>query len=527
MNEFKRFSPERKLFGSNNNAIIYTRVSTKEQAETNTSLGTQKRYCENYAKSNNLNVIDYFGGTHESAKSDDRKEFKRMLKFVKQSGSIGYIIVYSYDRFSRTGSSASQITHELLNQGIQVKAVTQEVDATSASGKFQQNLFYMFSQFDNELRRDKTITAMSDLLRKGYWLWRPPIGYINKMKYHKAVHWNIEIDEKGKLLKKAFKWRLKNTFSNAAIVRRLNAAGMKINEKRLYEIFKNPFYCGILVCKMIPGEIIEGKHKPIVSKKDFLKINSKSHPQVKEYKTDHDQLPLKHFVYCEACNTQLTGFIVKQKGLYYYKCRIKDCNCSKSAKKLHEEFKEILMNYQIDPKHLNIMKEVMTYTYNSLSKDIRENKANIKKQMSLLKSKKETIEERFAIGEIGKEIYSKFKIKYEEEEITLKANLSNSTISSSNLEKAINKALKLSSDLCELWSNGGLPQKRKIQDLVFPSGIGYDKSINRVQTRRVNSIFKLIPSISDDLKKIKSGEKVDLNQFSAKVTSAGFKPATA
>ena len=105
--------------------------------------------------------------------------------------------------------------------------------------------------------------------------------------------------------------------------------------------------------------------------------------------------------------------------------------------------------------------------------------------------------------------------------------MSNSTISSSNLEKAINKALKISSKLCELWSNGGLPQKRKIQDLVFPSGIGYDKSINRVQTRRVNSIFKLIPSISDDLKKIKSGEKVDLNQFSAKVTSAGFKPATA
>ena len=105
--------------------------------------------------------------------------------------------------------------------------------------------------------------------------------------------------------------------------------------------------------------------------------------------------------------------------------------------------------------------------------------------------------------------------------------MSNSTISSSNLEKAINKALKISSELGKLWSNGGLPQKKKIQDLVFPSGIGYDKSNNRVQTKRINSICKLIPSISDDLKKIKSGEKVDLNQFSARVTSAGFKPATA
>lgn len=170
LQEFKKFSPEKKSIGNNKNAIIYTRVSTKEQADTNTSLETQKKYCENFAKTNGYKIVGYFGGTHESAKNDDRKEFKRMLKFVRQSGIIGYIIVYSYDRFSRSGSGAAQISQELFDQGIQVKAVTQEVDTNSASGKFQQNLFYMFSQFDNELRKDKTITAMSDLLRKGYWL---------------------------------------------------------------------------------------------------------------------------------------------------------------------------------------------------------------------------------------------------------------------------------------------------------------------------------------------------------------------
>ena len=30
-----------------------------------------------------------------------------------------------------------------------------------------------------------------------------------------------------------------------------------------------------------------------------------------------------------------------------------------------------------------------------------------------------------------------------------------------HIEKAINKALKLSSELCKLWSNGGLPQKKE------------------------------------------------------------------
>jgi site-specific DNA recombinase len=520
LNKFKKFSPERKALGENTNAIIYTRVSTKEQADTNTSLGTQKRYCENYAKTNGLNVVAYFGGTHESAKSDDRKEFKRMLKYVKQSGSVGYIIVYSYDRFSRTGSSASQITHELLNQGIQVKAVTQEVDTTSASGKFQQNLFYMFSQFDNELRRDKTITAMSDLLRKGYWLWNPPIGYSNKKKFHKAVDWDIVIDEKGKHLKKAFMWRLKNTYTNAEIVRRLNAAGMRINEKRLHEIFKNPFYCGILVCKMLPGEIIEGKHKPIISKEDFLKINSESHPQVKEYKTDNDQLPLKQFVYCEACNTPLTGFLVKQKGLYYYKCRTKGCNCSKSAKKLHEQFEQELSSYQVDSKYLEIIKDVMIYTYDSVTKEVRENETNIKKQLSILKTKIETIEERFAIGEIENGIYKKFKTKYETEAKNLQSSIYSSTISSSNLKIAVNKALDMSSKLSEIWTSGDLYQKKKIQNLVFPSGIGYDKLKGKVQTKRVNTIFSSIPLLTRDLDKIKSGEPINFDQFSARVTSS-------
>ncbi len=54
LQEFKKFSPKIKAFGENNNAIIYTRVSTKEQDDTNTSLGTQKKYCENYAKKTGL-----------------------------------------------------------------------------------------------------------------------------------------------------------------------------------------------------------------------------------------------------------------------------------------------------------------------------------------------------------------------------------------------------------------------------------------------------------------------------------------
>src|SRR5690349_21214725 len=81
------------------NCVIYTRVSSKEQAETNTSLDSQKRYCEEYAQKHGYVVKFYFGGTYESAKGDERKEFKKMLEYARKNKSIDTILVYSYDRF--------------------------------------------------------------------------------------------------------------------------------------------------------------------------------------------------------------------------------------------------------------------------------------------------------------------------------------------------------------------------------------------------------------------------------------------
>ena len=146
--------------------------------------------------------------------------------------------------------------------------------------------------------------------------------------------------------------------------------------------------------------------------------------------------------------------------------------------------------------------------------------------MKKLESKIDTIEERYAIGEIDKTIYRKFISKFNIEKVDLESNLLNSTISSSNLQIAIDKALKVSSNLSDLWTSGDLSQKNKIQNLVFPSGLGYDKSNGKVRTTRVNSIFSCIPDISKELRETKSGEPVKNNQFSAWVTPKGFEPPT-
>ena len=106
---------------SKGNCVIYTRVSSKEQTK-GMSLEIQRKDCEQYALSKiTSRSWAASGGTYESAKNDERKEFNRMLAFVRKSKEkISIIIVYSVDRFSRSGANAIYIADQLKQQGIVV-----------------------------------------------------------------------------------------------------------------------------------------------------------------------------------------------------------------------------------------------------------------------------------------------------------------------------------------------------------------------------------------------------------------------
>jgi DNA invertase Pin-like site-specific DNA recombinase len=62
-----------------------------------------------YALKHDLNVLGLFGGTYESARTDERNEFNPMIPFVKnQKEGVSAILVYSLDWFSRTGKWENQ-----------------------------------------------------------------------------------------------------------------------------------------------------------------------------------------------------------------------------------------------------------------------------------------------------------------------------------------------------------------------------------------------------------------------------------
>ena len=527
---FSQFAKEGKSIKlrTDGKAVIYTRVSTKEQAENNASLETQLKYCKQLAIKKGLEVVEYFGGTYESAKSDERKEFQKMLNYVKRRSNIGYIIVYSYDRFSRTGANGAYISDQLKRQGIVTISATQEVDTSTSAGSFQQNLYYMFSQFDNELRRDKSVSGMQEKLRKGHWTGAYPFGYTNANP-GKGKTPNFVISKEGKLLKQAFLWKANDNMSHVEIAKRLQKKGLNISDKKLSDLFRNPFYCGLIVNSLIPGEIIEGKHPALISRQVFLKIHNllNAGAETRDYSRDDENLPLKTFLRSTACGTPYTGFIVKKKGLYYYKNRRKGSKENRSAKKLHQEFLELLASYQLkDKKYVAPLKELVYDTFLKMNEEGIKESERLNKEIISIENKLDRLEERYVFEEINKAQYEKFKVKLTAEIKGKRENLSNHSFDSSNLKKSINLALKYALNLPLLWSSGDLETKRKLQYMVFPDGLGYDFQNKRVQTFRVNSIFAQIACLSDKLGANKNRNFQNNIENSCLVTSKGFEPPT-
>jgi hypothetical protein len=82
-------------------AVIYVRVSTKEQTE-NLSLPTQLKACEEYCQRQGFHVLARFREEGESAKTADRTELQKLLQFCRTNkGRVQFVVVFNLTRFAR------------------------------------------------------------------------------------------------------------------------------------------------------------------------------------------------------------------------------------------------------------------------------------------------------------------------------------------------------------------------------------------------------------------------------------------
>ena len=264
---------------------------------------------------------------------------------------------------------------------------------------------------------------------------------------------------------------------------------------------RNPVYCGVIVSSLIPGEAIEAKHPPIISKEIFQHINQildERRQKGLRYDSYKDELPLKGFVKSATDETNLTGYIVKSRNNRpYYKNNVNGAKENVSAEKLHNQFIDLLGTYTLaDPKFIEPMKAILLESFDELTEESKSSTTNLENQLIKLEADLKKVKRRHALGEVDKEVYEEFKAECEAEINQIGELLSKSTFKLSNIEKTIRKAIEIALDLPKMWVSANVDNKKQIQKMLFPEGLVYDFKKGEYRTLRVNVFFQKISAMT-------------------------------
>ena len=475
------------------NCFIWTRVSTKFQEDNGGSLANQKSLCEAYAQEHGYSIVGYYGGKHESAKTPGEL-IQKMLKAIKKDKTVSYIIVSECDRFSRNAGQGTTILDKLLQSGVVVVEAKTGLDTSTSAGLMMIQMKVCMSQWENTNRTTKMDSGIQNCMRNGIFIGHHPVGYD---KEGRSIHTTYTINSTGKLIRKAFQWKLQNIPNNNILCKLANY-NFTITKQRLHKILTNPFYAGKIVNKRCNYEIIEGNHPPIISYEEFLRVQEILSGRTGKYVHDKEtpQFPLKHHVRCATDGTPFTAYSVKNKNKDYYKCNQIGCKTNVSANLLHKKYAELLNSFQIPKELLGIVKKLISNIIGD-DDELKETLTLLRKNKTETENKIKNNKLRFADGTIDEDVFNTALKENQAKLEKILLEIDNVQKELSNSQTDVDIILTMCCKLGNLWENSSLQTCQKIQNLVFPEGIFWDKKISDYRTTKTNQALALIARICE------------------------------
>lgn len=410
--------------------VIYVRKSTDEIGKQVTSIEDQIRECQKYAKNNGLEVVGEPLIEKQSAKiAGMRPVFARMLGDIKK-GKYDSIISWHPDRLSRNMKEAGEII-DFIDRGIinNLGFVSYTFEKSPSGIMTLGIMFAISKEYSDKLSLNIKRGSYSRF-REGKWLGKPKMGY-----YKDNNQYLRPENEYGtfNLWTEAWMMRINGSsladISNFLIEKQVSVPNgkyylengtkeprmkpFKPSKQRLSDFFADPFYAGVAVY----GEEIVKLDKvydfvPMVTEKDFWKINKISKKEQKTFLQRHNnatakkQFLLRNKVICGYCGKPLYRELTSKKKsngsknwYYYYRCQNKECRHKGESirAKIIRDFvlsflkennfgkPELYKHYKDEIKQVNAARTiVLDGDINRFNGDIRVIKSNIAKINELL-----------------------------------------------------------------------------------------------------------------------------------------------
>mgnify|MGYP000409086173 CR=1 FL=1 len=157
-----------------NQAIIYIRVSTAQQADEGVSLAAQEKKARAWADLNDYEVKAVFTDAGLSGKrADNRKGLQDALNVCGKGDAL---VVYSLSRLARSTVDTIAISERLQDVGTDLVSVSEKIDTTSAAGKMIFRMLAVMAEFESDQISERVRLGMDFKRSQGKRVGSIPFG---------------------------------------------------------------------------------------------------------------------------------------------------------------------------------------------------------------------------------------------------------------------------------------------------------------------------------------------------------------
>jgi DNA invertase Pin-like site-specific DNA recombinase len=304
--------------------FIYCRKSSEDEERQIISIEAQLTELRDFAKNQGLFVVKEYTESR-TAKDPGRPVFNQMLEGIEKDAAQG-ILAWNPDRLARNSIDGGRVIY-LVDTGkiVSLKFPTFWFEATP-QGKFMLSVAFGQAKYYTDNLRENILRGIRQKIRRGELSAKAPIGYFNEPRLR-----TIEPDKKtfGKV-KESLETFATGQYTLTAIQRKMFSLGLvgkggkPLHLSSVFNILTNPFYYGHFRYR---GEVHEGTHKPMISKKLFDKIQEALVQNGKPRKKRGDKnFHFLGFATCGECGYAITAERkIKRNGkvYHYYHCTYK------------------------------------------------------------------------------------------------------------------------------------------------------------------------------------------------------------
>jgi len=450
-------------------AVIYARVSSKEQAEEGFSIPAQLKLLREYGTEQQLEVQREFVDV-ETAKRAGRGGFGEMVEFLRpRQRTCRVVLVEKTDRLYR--NLRDYVTVDEL--GVEVHFV-KEGFVLSEESRFTEKVLHgtkvlMAKNYVDNLSEEAS-KGMREKAEQGTWPSAAPVGYINvKASDRRGI---APDPERAGVIRGLFERYAQGNRSLEDV--RSWAAGEGLTTKRggppsrstVQRILKNPFYMGVFEWK---GRRYRGDHSPLVSvdlyERAQAALRKGNHP-VQESKRS---LAYTGLIKCAHCGCAITAGV--HKGRYvYYRCTGARGPCE--ARLIREDRLEALLGdlvrrVRIDGETVDWILEALRASHADKREYHEEQVARLEGEVRRLRARMDAAYEDKLDGRIAEELWERKRREYEARETQLMRALEQHQAANQSYFEAGTQALRLAEGAYDLWLAQPQREKRKLLDLLL------------------------------------------------------------